>query len=62
MILTPFYPRDKQDVEYRLALAGGAIAYKKESLYYTGPIASTAFVNQASPNFVIVRYTNVMDN
>ena len=54
------HPRDKQDVGYRLALAGRAVAYKKESLYYTGPIASTAYVN--SPRSIIVHYTHVMDN
>ena len=59
---SPFHsvhPRDKQDVGYRLALAGRAVAYKKESLYYTGPIASAAYY---SPQFIIVHYTDVMNN
>ncbi|XP_065890778.1 sialate O-acetylesterase-like [Dysidea avara] len=60
---SPFHsvhPRNKQDVGYRLALAGRAVAYKKESLYYTGPIAIVAYVN--SPQSIIVHYTYVMDN
>ena len=36
------HPRDKQDVGYRLALAGRAVGYDDESLYYTGPIARIA--------------------
>ena len=54
------HPRDKQDVGYRLALAGRAIAYKENSLYYTGPIASVAYVN--TPQSIIVHYTHVVDN
>ena len=34
------HPRDKQDVGYRLALAGRVVAYHDELLYYTGPIAN----------------------
>ena len=59
---SPFHsvhPRSKQDVGYRLALAGRAVAYKKESLYYTGPIANGAYY---SPQSIIVHYTHVMDN
>lgn len=33
------HPNDKQDVGYRLALAGRAIAYSESGVYYTGPIA-----------------------
>lgn len=33
------HPNDKQDVGYRLALAGRAIAYSEPDIYYTGPIA-----------------------
>ncbi|XP_065890232.1 sialate O-acetylesterase-like isoform X1 [Dysidea avara] len=54
------HPRYKQDVGYRLALAGRAIAYKEKSLYYTGPIASSAYIN--TPQSIIVHYTHVVDN
>ena len=32
------HPRDKQDVGARLALAGRAIAYGDNNIYYTGPL------------------------
>ena len=54
------HPRYKQDVGYRLALAGRAVAYKEKSLYYTGPIASSAYIN--TPQSIIVHYTHVVDN
>ena len=34
------HPRDKQDVGLRLSLAGRAVAYDAQSLYYSGPIAN----------------------
>jgi len=54
------HPRDKQGVGYSLALGGRAVACKKESLYYTGPIASVAYGN--SSHSIIVHCIHVMDN
>jgi len=54
------HPRDKQDVGYRLALAGRAIAYHDESLYYTGPLAIKAKVD--STGYIMVMYSDVKDN
>ena len=51
------HPRDKQDVGYRLALAGRAVAYKQEGVYYTGPIANQAIIDHLTPGFVIINYT-----
>ena len=51
------HPRDKQDVGYRLALAGRAVAYKQEGLYYAGPIANSAIIDHLTPGFVIINYT-----
>ena len=46
------HPRDKETVGERLALAGRAIAYGEKSIYYTGPIVSSASNN-------IVTFRNV---
>ena len=54
------HPRDKQDVGYRLALAGRAIAYHDESVYYTGPIAIKASVD--FKGYIVVTYSNLKDN
>ena len=55
------HPRDKQDVGYRLVLAGRAIAYHDESVYYTGPIA----VNAKTVDFtdhIVIMYRNIKDH
>ena len=51
------HPRDKQDVGHRLALAGRAVAYKQEGVYYTGPIANQAIVTHFTPESVLINYT-----
>jgi len=54
------HPRDKQDVGYRLALAGRAIAYHDESVYYTGPISKEVSVD--FKGYIVVTYSNLKDN
>ena len=54
------HPRDKQDVGYRLALAGRAIAYYDETVYYTGPLAIRAKADLAG--YITVMYTDLEDN
>ena len=39
------HPNDKQDVGYRLALAGRAVAYSESGVYYTGPLAVKVMVS-----------------
>ena len=53
------HPRDKQDVGYRLALAGRAIAYHDESVYYTGPIAKEAVSAAHNTGYISVMYDEV---
>ena len=53
------HPRDKQDVGYRLALAGRAIAYHDESLYYTGPIAKSAVSAVHITDYISIMYDEV---
>lgn len=38
------HPNDKQDVGYRLALAGRAVAYGDLDVYYSGPIVSDVLI------------------
>ncbi|XP_027046270.1 sialate O-acetylesterase-like [Pocillopora damicornis] len=38
------HPNDKQDVGYRLALAGRAVAYGDLDVYYSGPIVSDVII------------------
>ena len=49
------HPRDKQDVGYCLALAGRAIAYRDELVYYTGPITIKTTVDLKG--YVVATYT-----
>jgi len=58
-IFGPMHPGDKQDVGYRLALGGRAVAYNEVSLYYTGPIASRAASDHTSPWYIVVSFSNV---
>ena len=53
------HPRDKQDVGYRLALAGRAIAYHDESVYYTGPIAYEAVSGVHITDYISIMYKNL---
>ena len=53
------HPRDKQDVGYRLALAGRAVAYHDESLYYTGPIAYSAVSAVHITDYISIMYQKV---
>ncbi|KAK3746757.1 hypothetical protein QZH41_013585, partial [Actinostola sp. cb2023] len=42
------HPNDKQDVGYRLALSGRAIAYSESGVYYTGPLAVKIMISLQS--------------
>lgn len=53
------HPRNKQDVGYRLALAGRAIAYHDASLYYTGPIANEITSAVHITDYITVMYDKV---
>ena len=55
------HPRDKQDVGYRLALAGRAIAYHDKSIYYTGPLAMKAEVD-SNNGYIVITYSNLKDD
>ena len=47
------HPPDKQDVGYRLALAGRAIAYG-DQIYYSGPLASVVTTSQQETECEVV--------
>ena len=47
------HPPDKQDVGYRLALAGRAIAYG-DQIYYSGPLASVVKTSQQETECEVV--------
>lgn len=44
------HPTDKTDVGKRLALAGMAVAYSQEGVYYTGPLVSSIKRQTHSPS------------
>lgn len=57
------HPPDKQDVGYRLALAGQAIAYGETDVYFSGPLVSNVMisVNSSGSTFwvAVVEYQSV---
>ena len=57
------HPPDKQDVGFRLALAGQAIAYGDTDIYYTGPLVSDVTISandSSSTSWVaVVKYRSV---
>lgn len=48
------HPANKQDVGYRLALAGRAIAYREQGVYWTGPLIQSAKVAALTNGVVTV--------
>ena len=52
------HPNDKQDVGYRLALAGQAVAYGDLDVYYSGPIVSDVIISlyNSSTWYATVKY------
>lgn len=57
------HPRDKEDVGARLALAGRAIAYSDNTVYYSGPLVQGATIAPPPPNskttYIIVTFRNI---
>ncbi|XP_070537286.1 sialate O-acetylesterase-like [Ptychodera flava] len=50
----PIHPRFKQDVGYRLALAGRAIAYNEEYVKYAGPFPTNVTVQEKDNTISII--------
>lgn len=58
------HPRDKQDVGMRLSLSARNIVYGQDQVYYSGPLAFSAWMVPATTSViqqVQVEFRNVMD-